>query len=295
MRKGIALLAAVALIAGMATPVLAEEQITTYKGDQEIVLTEAGDAGITYEELIDKSETAMKDVEDIAFVMNMVLDASASIESEGSSMSMDMAMAMDMRDNMMGGLEYTSMKMNMSMMGMDIKEESEEYVFPNAGGKKVSVKKEISSEGGEETGGEWVAEAAEEETEENTNDLSSMDSVVTDDLFTAFELLDKKYTDGEKEYYVLKGDMGKVMESEAFSDFKDIVGELNISEPCYMLINSDYVLESMHMDFGEMSGIADESTGMEMSFSKFLISMYTEEPSEIVIPDEVQTAGDAVA
>ena len=296
MKKVIALLAAAGLLVSMATPVFAEEQITTHKGEQEIVLTEAGDAGITYEELTGKIETTMKDTEEIAFIMDMELNANASFEAEGTSMSMDMNVTVDGVDNKTGGCEYNSMKMSMAMMGMQMTQDSEEYVFPNAGGKKVSVKKETESDGTEETGGEWVAEEADEtDGTEDTGDMSSVNSVVSDDLFSSFELLDKKYTDGEKEYYVLKGDMKDVMNSEAFAEFKEIVGDLQTEEACYMLVNTDFVLESLYMDFGEMNGIVDEETGMEMSISKFLISMYSEEPFEITIPEEVQAAGDAVA
>ncbi len=295
MKKGIALLAAVGLIAGMTTPVLAEEQITTYKGDQEIVLTEAGDVDLTLEELIEKTEAAMNGTEDMALIMKMDIDASMSMEVEGESMSMDLAMKGDMSDNKKDGLEYKSENMTMAFFGMEMTENSEEYIFSNAGGKQVSVKKEVSSEGEEETSGEWVAEIVEEteDTEEETGD-TGMESFVSDDLYSSFTLLDKKYTDGEKEYYVLQGNMDEVMGS-AFGDLEAMVGEIDADAVCYMLVNEEYLLESLHMDLGEMNGIVDEDSGAEMSFSSFLISMYTEEPTEVTIPEEVQAAGDAVA
>jgi len=47
----------------------------------------------------------------------------------------------------------------------------------------------------------------------------------------------------------------------------------------------------------DLSGLEsnDMQEGMEATFSKFLISLYTDEASEIVIPEDVQAAGDAAA
>ena len=46
MKRGVALLTVIGLVIGSTVPVFAEEQISTYKGDQELVLSEAGDVDI---------------------------------------------------------------------------------------------------------------------------------------------------------------------------------------------------------------------------------------------------------
>ena len=299
MKKGIALLAAVTVLMSMTLSVSAAEEIRTYKGGQEIVLTEAGDADLTKEELVEKAQSVMEESENYAFMMDMDIEANMVYDAEGTQMSMDLIMKMDMTDNKKDGLEYRSEKMNMSIFGMDMSQESEEYIFPNAEGKKVSVKKEISSDM-EEDGGNWVAEAVEEEAEEEMDDLeaaaedsASAESMLTDDLFTSFELLDKMYTDGEKNYYVMKGKTADVMGS-GFEDVGAMFGDIASDADCYMLFAEDGMMESLYMD---LSGIesSDMEEGMEAAFSKFLISIYTDKASEIVIPDDVQAAGDAAA
>lgn len=296
MKKGIALLAAVGLIMSMAVPVAAEEQITTYKGDQELVLTEAGDVDLTKEELAEKSGKAMKDAEDLAIYMKMDVEANISYDAEGTEMSMDMVMKADMSDNKKGGLEYRAEKMNMSFFGMNMDQESEEYIFPNADGKKVSVRKETSSESEEENNGEWVAEAVGEmeDLEEDVED-SSIDTFLSDDMFESFELLDKMYTDGEKNYYVLKAKTADVMSGGGFGSIEEVFGEIDTDAECYMLFSEDGMIESMYIDLSGLEGVADEEQGVETSFSKFMVSLYSDAPVEIVIPEEVQAAGDAAA
>ena len=302
MKKGIALLVAAGMLIGMAMPVSAAEQITTYKGDQELVLTEAGDTDLTKEELFEKTRTAMEGVEDLALYMVMDIEANISYEAEGTEMSLDLVMDADMSDTKNAGLEYKSEKMNMSFFGMEMKEETEEYIFPNADGKKVSVKKETSSETeGEEPAG-WVAEAVEDDADEAAEEVagemedleetSSIDSFVNDDMYQAFELLDKKYTDGEKEYYVLRAKTQDVM-GNVFGDVEEMFGEIESDTDCYMIFSDEGMLESLHMDLGDLSGKVIEQDGAKTTFSQFMIAVYTEEPGEIVIPEEVQAAGDA--
>ena len=298
MRKGIALLTAAGMLAGMVTPVFAGEQITTYRGDQEITLTEAGDIDITMEELVEKSRTVMQDSEDLAMFMVVDIDASISADMNGTPMSMDMVIAGDMSHTKKDGSEYSSEKMTMTFFGMNMDNVSEEYIFTNADGVKVSVKKESSTEPGEEGGEEakWIAEIVDEsgdeaDTEDGAGDVSSF---VSDDLYSSCELLDKMYTDGEKNYYVLKGNASEVM-GNAFGDIEQLVGDVDVDAECYMLLAEDGMLESLYMDLGQVQGIVDEENGTETSFSSFLVAIYTEEPSEIVIPEEVQAAGDAAA
>ena len=165
-KKGIVFLAAVGLLIGMALPVFAAEEIHTFKGDQEIVLTEADAVDLTKEELAEKSQNLMKELDDYALFMDMDVEANMAYESGGTKMSMDMIMKMNMSNNKNNGRAYNSEKMTMSMMGMNMDQTSEEYVFENAAGKKVSVKKEISSDSGGEDSAEWVAEAVADEPEE---------------------------------------------------------------------------------------------------------------------------------
>ncbi len=293
MKKGIALLTAVGMLASMITPVLAEEQIITYKGDQEIVLTEAGDTDLTMEELVKKVQSVMQESEDLALFMTMDVDASISADINGTPMSMDMIMKADMSRIKNNGIEYETSKMTMSFFGMNMDEVSEEYIFDNADGLKVSVKK-TSGSAAEESSDEWTASAAEESEEGADEEEAGIDSYLSDDLYSTCELLDKIYTDGEQNYYVLKADTSKVMD-EAFSDVGEMFGGINADQDCYLLIGEDGRLESLYMDLGEIPAVSSEEIGGEISFSNFLISMYTEPSSEIVIPDEVQAAGDAVA
>ena len=295
MRKGIALLTAAGLLAGMIAPVSAEEQIITYKGDQEIILTEAGDVDLTLEELIEKAQAAVQDSDDLAMRMVMDIDASITADMNGTPMSMDLIMKGDISQNKNNGIEYKNEKVAMSFFGIDMDTVSEEYIFTNAGGVKVSVKKE-SSPMEKEASDEWVAGAV-DESGDNTDTEGggeSMDSLVSDDMYSACELLDKMYTDGEKNYYVLKGNTSDIM-GEALGDVESMIGDVDVDAVCYMLIAEDGMLESLYMDLGQLQGVTDEETGTETSFSSFLVSIYTEDSSEIVIPDEVQAAGDAVA
>ena len=322
MKKITAMLTALGMLTCMISPVFAEEEtITTFKGDQEIVLTPAGAVDITMEELVEKSQTAMKDLGDTALHMKMDIDASISADMEGTPFTMDLVMKGDMLDNKFGGVEYKTQDMTMSFFGMDMSTVSEEYIFTNAGGIEVSVKKETSegagdlfgagtedadsSAGSEEADPEWVAQAVGEEaddaenteetevTEAVTEDTDMLDSVGSDDFFSSFELLDSMYTDGEKNYYVLKGNTADVMSGE-LGGMEDMLSGIDADTFCYMLLNEDAVLESLYMDLGSVQGIADEASGAEMSFSSFLVSIYTEDPAEITIPEEVQAAGDAV-
>ena len=295
MRKGIALLTAAGLLAGTIVPVSAEEQIITYKGDQEIILTEAGDVDLTLEELIEKAQAAVQDSDDLAMRMVMDIDASITADMNGTPMSMDLIMKGDISQNKNNGIEYKNEKVTMSFFGIDMDTVSEEYIFTNAGGVKVSVKKE-SSPMEKEASDEWVAGAV-DESGDNTDTEGggeSMDSLVSDDMYSACELLDKMYTDGEKNYYVLKGNTSDIM-GEALGDVESMIGDVDVDAVCYMLIAEDGMLESLYMDLGQLQGVTDEETGTETSFSSFLVSIYTEDSSEIVIPDEVQAAGDAVA
>lgn len=295
MRKGIALLTAAGLLTGMIVPVSAEEQIITYKGDQEIILTEAGDVDLTLEELIEKAQAAVQDSDDLAMRMVMDIDASITADMNGTPMSMDLVMKGDISQNKNNGIEYKNEKVAMSFFGIDMDTVSEEYIFTNAGGVKVSVKKE-SSPMEKEASDEWVAGAV-DESGDNTDTEGggeSMDSLVSDDMYSACELLDKMYTDGEKNYYVLKGNTSDIM-GEALGDVESMIGDVDVDAACYMLIAEDGMLESLYMDLGQLQGITDEESGTETSFSSFLVSIYTEDSSEIVIPDEVQAAGDAVA
>ena len=295
MRKGIALLTAAGLLAGTIVPVSAEEQIITYKGDQEIILTEAGDVDLTLEELIEKAQAAVQDSDDLAMRMVMDIDASITADMNGTPMSMDLIMKGDISQNKNNGIEYKNEKVTMSFFGIDMDTVSEEYIFTNAGGVKVSVKKE-SSPMEKEASDEWVAGAV-DESGDNTDTEGggeSMDSLVSDDMYSACELLDKMYTDGEKNYYVLKGNTSDIM-GEALGDVESMIGDVDVDAVCYMLIAEDGMLESLYMDLGQLQGVTDEESGTETSFSSFLVSIYTEDSSEIVIPDEVQAAGDAVA
>lgn len=304
MKRGIALAAVVGLLVSMAVPVSAAEEIHTYKGDQELILTEAGDVDITKEELVEKSQNTMEAADNFAFFMKMDVEANMSYDAEGTQMSMDMAIKADMSDNKNGGLEYSLEKMTMDFFGMTMEQTSEEYIFPNASGKKVSVKKETSSETEEEESPEWVAEAVEEESEEALEETAgeiealeegtSADSMLTDDLFASFELLDKKYTDGEKVYYVLKGKTSEIMNS-GFGDVEEMFGDITSDTDCYMLLSEEGMLESMYIDLGDVDMNIVEEEGVETTFSKFVISLYTDESTEIVIPEEVQAAGDAAA
>ncbi len=295
MRKGIALLTAAGLLAGMIAPVSAEEQIITYKGDQEIILTEAGDVDLTLEELIEKAQAAVQDSDDLAMRMVMDIDASITADMNGTPMSMDLVMKGDISQNKNNGIEYKNEKVTMSFFGIDMDTVSEEYIFTNAGGVKVSVKKE-SSPMEKEASDEWVAGAVDESGDDTDTEGGgeSMDSLVSDDMYSACELLDKMYTDGEKNYYVLKGNTSDIM-GEALGDVESMIGDVDVDAVCYMLIAEDGMLESLYMDLGQLQGITDEESGTETSFSSFLVSIYTEDSSEIVIPDEVQAAGDAVA
>lgn len=300
MRKGIALLTAVGMLAGMIVPVSAEDQIITYKGEQEIILTEAGAADLTLEDLFEKTKTAVENTDDLALFMKMDIDAAITADMEGTPMSMDMAIRGDMSQSKHNGVEYNVEKMLMSFSGMNMDSTSEEYVFTNAGGTKVSVKKDRSADSeegsAEETADTWVAEAVVESGDDTDLDIGteSMSSFASEDLYSLFELLDTMYTDGEKNYYVLKGNVSDIL-AEAFSDLEMMFGEVDVDAPCYLLLAEDGMLESLYMDLGQIQGIKDEENGTETSFSKFLISVYTEESSEIVIPYEVQAAGDAVA
>lgn len=296
MKKGIVLLTAVGILMSMTVGVSAAEEIHTHKGDQEIVLTEAGETDLTKEELIEKAQDIMRSSENYAFIMNMDVEANMSVDAEGTKMDMDLIMKMNMTDNKNDGLEYRSENMTMSFFGMDMSQESEEYIFPNADGKKVSVKKETSSDTEEDDGG-WIAEAVEEaegemeDLEADLEESTPADSMLTDELFDSFELLDRMYTDGEKNYYVLKGNAADVMGS-GFEDIGEMFGDISSDAECYMLFAEDGMMESMYMD---LSGLEsnDMQEGMEATFSKFLISLYTDEASEIVIPEDVQAAGDA--
>ncbi len=294
MKKGIALLIAVGMLAGMITPVSAAEQITTYKGDQEIVLTEAGDAGLTKEELIQKASETMQKAETMALFMKMDVDATINAEVNGSPMSADLAVQMEMSQQKNSGIEYKAQKSKMSLMGMDTEEVSEEYVYENAGGIKVSVKKESNSQD-ENAGGEWTASAVEksEEDADGEGEETGVNSYLSDELFSSFELLDKMYTDGEKNYYVFKGNLSEVL-NEAFSDLGSMFGGIETDKLCYMLIDENGMLESLHMDLGEVKGLTDEENGTETDISRFLVSLYTEASSEIAVPDDVKAAGDAV-
>ena len=294
MRKGIALLITVGMLAGMITPVSAAEQITTYKGDQEIVLTEAGDAGLTMEELIQKASETMQKSENMALFMKVDVDATINADVNGSPMSADLAVQMEMSQKKNNGIEYKAQKSKMSLMGMDTEEVSEEYVYDNAGGIKVSVKKESNSQD-ENAEGEWTASAVEKSEEDADAEGEEMDvnSYLSDEMFSSFELLDKMYTDGEKNYYVLKGNLSEVL-NEAFSDLGSMFGGIETDKLCYMLIGENGMLESLHMDLGEVKGLVDEENGTETDISRFLVSMYTEASSEITVPDDVKAAGDAV-
>ena len=294
MRKGIALLITVGMLAGMITPVSAAEQITTYKGDQEIVLTEAGDAGLTMEELIQKASETMQKSENMALFMKVDVDATINADVNGSPMSADLAVQMEMSQKKNNGIEYKAQKSKMSLMGMDTEEVSEEYVYDNAGGIKVSVKKESNSQD-ENAEGEWTASAVEKSEEDADAEGEEMDvnSYLSDEMFSSFELLDKMYTDGEKNYYVLKGNLSEVL-NEAFSDLGSMFGGIETDKLCYMLIGENGMLESLHMDLGEVKGLVDEENGTETDISRFLVSMYTEAASEITVPDDVKAAGDAV-
>ena len=294
MRKGIALLITVGMLAGMITPVSAAEQITTYKGDQEIVLTEAGDAGLTMEELIQKASETMQKSENMALFMKVDVDATINADVNGSPMSADLAVQMEMSQKKNNGIEYKAQKSKMSLMGMDTEEVSEEYVYDNAGGIKVSVKKESNSQD-ENAEGEWTASAVEKSEEDADAEGEEMDvnSYLSDEMFSSFELLDKMYTDGEKNYYVLKGNLSEVL-NEAFSDLGSMFGGIETDKLCYMLIGESGMLESLHMDLGEVKGLVDEENGTETDISRFLVSMYTEAASEITVPDDVKAAGDAV-
>ena len=294
MRKGIALLITVGMLAGMITPVSAAEQITTYKGDQEIVLTEAGDAGLTMEELIQKASETMQKSENMALFMKVDVDATINADVNGSPMSADLAVQMEMSQKKNNGIEYKAQKSKMSLMGMDTEEVSEEYVYDNAGGIKVSVKKESNSQD-ENAEGEWTASAVEKSEEDADAEGEEMDvnSYLSDEMFSSFELLDKMYTDGEKNYYVLKGNLSEVL-NEAFSDLGSMFGGIETDKLCYMLIGENGMLESLHMDLGEVKGLVDDENGTETDISRFLVSMYTEASSEITVPDDVKAAGDAV-
>ena len=303
MKKGVALLVAAGLLAGMAVPVSGAEQIVTHKGEKELVLEEAGDVDLTKEELIEKSKSTMEDADDLTLFMNMDLEANMSYEAEGTSMSADLIMKMEMTDNKNGDMEYNLSKNTMSFLGMSMEETSEEYVFPNAAGKKVSVKKESSTETEDESEGTWVAEAVEEESEAaaeaeslegELEESASVDTVLSDDMFQLFELLDKMYTDGEKNYYVLKAKSSDVV-GTAFADFEEMFGEMEVDGDCYMLIAEDGTLESLDMDLDSLVGQTMEQEGVKYSFSAFQMSAYTDVSEEIVIPEEVKAAGDAAA
>ena len=302
MKKISALLIAGGLLACMAMPVSAAEQISTYKGDQELVLEEAGDVDLTREELIEKAQKAMEKAEDIAFHISEDAEINLSFEQDGTQKSVDYIAKMEMTDNKNGDHEYRYQKTNTSYLETGTDETFEEYLFTNADGRRVSVKNNETSETEDESGETWVAEVVEEEAEtsddlKTSGDLPSIDTFLSDDLYKSFVLLDKMYTDGEAIYYVLKAKTSDAM-GAAIGELEEMLGEIEIesNRDCYLLFAEDGMLESLYIDLTGIEGHAS-GTGYEFDFvfSKCRFSGYTDAATEIIIPKEVQAAGDAAA
>ena len=84
---------------------------------------------------------------------------------------------MNMLDNKKGEDEYRSEKMTGTVFGVDISQEEEEYIFKNANGNLVSVKKSNSSDSDDDSNGQWIAEPAEVDTDDDDSDESIAEDV----------------------------------------------------------------------------------------------------------------------
>ena len=61
-----------------------------------------------------------------------------------------------------------------------------------------------------------------------------------------------------------------------------------------MLIHEDGSIDSLYMDLGGLAPQVDERSQTTTTISKLVISMTIDEPADVEVPAEVQTAGDAI-
>ena len=143
------------------------------------------------------------------------------------------------------------------------------------------------------------AEAAEDAADsmidmgEDVEEANGLGNVASDDMLEKFELLDKMYTDGTNKYYVLKGNAAEILDS-GFSDIAGTIGEIDADKECYMLLREDGSIDSLYMDLGGLAPQVDEKAQTTTTISKLLLSMTIDEPADVEVPAEVQTAGDAI-
>ena len=91
----------------------------------------------------------------------------------------------------------------------------------------------------------------------------------------------------------MKGNAAEILDS-GFGDIASTLGEIDAEKECYMLLHEDGSIDSLYMDLGGLAPQVDEATQATTTISKLLLSMTIDEPADVEVPAEVQTAGDAI-